>query len=373
MPIPTKIVQMTRKMKALRLTVGLGIALLAYLFFINRPILLAFIEIFHLKTASIYNSSKIIHNEMEAAPFNLNGLRYLVSVRDKKKTDENGFLFFDANHKNIGFFPTDSILPASLAVGEEVFVTASNSSKDNSESHISLFQFNNVMSNTPLNRKIIQSTKTKFFNTSLTYDEKRNNYVLAYEIDEPGLFPFSIRFLTSKDLKTWERVDYTFHPDEYAACPTIRVINGIYYLWYLEKLKYSRIFVTKVVRSHDLTNWQSSKITFLSPTKEEGINASDFDYINIDGKSHIFYATGNQLTDGYANIKYAIIDFQIDKVVDAFFAANPESALDKLGIETRHSLDLVSFVAHDAFSAGIKFLPSEGSLGRYWNALVRRF
>lgn len=364
---------MTRKMKARLLMAGLGIALLAYLIFINRPIPLAFIEVFHLKTASIYNSSKVIHNEMEAAPFSLNGLHYLVSVRDKKKSDENGFLFFDANHRKIGFFPTESILPASLAVGEDVFVTASNNSKDSSENHISLFKFNKDMSNTPLKKNIISSAKTKFFNTSLTYDAKRNNYVLAYEIDEPGLFPFSIRFLTSKDLKTWESVDYTFHPDEYAACPTIRVIDGVYYLWYLEKLKYSRIFVTKIARSLDLTNWQTSKIAFLTPTREEGINASDFDYINIDGKSHVFYATGDQLTDGYANIKYAIMDFEIDKVVDAFFDANPESSLGKLGVETRHSLDLVSFVAADAFSAGIKLLPSEGSLVRYWNALAKRF
>ena len=362
---------MTRKMKARLLMAGLGIALLAYLFFINRPIPLAFIEIFRLKTASIYNTSKVIHNEMEAAPFNLNGLHYLVSVRDKIKSDENGFLFFDANHKKIGFFPTESILPSSLAVGEGVFVTASDYSKGNSESHISLFQFNKGMSSPPLKKNIISSTKTKFFNTSLTYDEKRNNYVLAYEIDEPGLLPFSIRFLTSKDLKTWEQIDYTFHPDEYAACPTIRVIDGVYYLWYLEKLKYSRVFVTKIARSHDLTNWQTSRITFLSSTKEEGINASDFDYINIGGKSHIFYATSDQLTDGYANIKYTAIDFEIDKVVGEFFDANPESALGKLGIETRHSLDLVSFVAADAFSAGIKFLPSEGSLERYWKLLAK--
>ncbi len=196
---------------------------------------------------------------------------------------------------------------------------------------------------------------------------------MAYEIDEPGLIPFSIRFLTSKDLETWERVDYTFHPDEYAACPTIRVVDGVYYLWYLKKLKYSRVFVTKIARSHDLVNWQTSGITFLSSTKEEGINASDFDYINVGGKSHVFYATSDQLTDGYANIKYTAIDFEIDKVVDAFFDANPESALSKLGIETRRSMDLVSFVAADAFSAGIKLLPSEGSLERYWNALAKRF
>jgi hypothetical protein len=364
---------MTRKMKARLFMTGLGIALLAYLFFINRPIPLAFIEIFRLKTASIYTSSKVIHSEMEAAPFNLNGLLYLVSARDKKKSDENGFLFFDANHRKIGFFPTESFLPASLAVGEDVFVTASDYSKDKPESRISLFKFNKGMPNHPLMSNIISSTKTKFFNTSLTYDAKRNNYVLAYEIDEPGLFPFSIRFLTSRDLRTWDQVDYTFHPDEYAACPTIRVIDGVYYLWYLERLKYSRVFVTKIARSHDLTNWQTSKITFLSSTKEEGINASDFDYINIDGKSHIFYATGNQLTDGYAYIKYAVMNFEIDKVADAFFDADPESALGKLGIETRHSLDLVSFVAADAFSAGIKLLPSEGSLERYWNALAKRF
>jgi hypothetical protein len=360
-------------MKKRFLLAGLGIALVTYLLFINRPILLAFVEIFCVKTAVIYNTSKVIHNEMEAAPFNLKGLHYLVSVRDKTKSDENGFLFFDANHRKVGFFPTESILPSSLVVDDDVLVTASNDSKDNSISYISLFRFNTGISNPPLKKNIISSPKTKFFNTSLTYDEKRNNYVLAYEIDEPGLVPFSIRFLISKDLKIWESAGKTFRPDEYAACPTIRVINGVYYLWYLEKLKYSRVFVTKIARSHDLENWQTSRITFLSSTKEEGINASDFDYINIDHKSHIFYATGDQLTDGYANIKYAIVDFEIDELVDAFFDGDPEGALAKLGIETKHSLDLVPFVAADAFSASIKLLPSKGSLERYWNALMKRF
>jgi predicted GH43/DUF377 family glycosyl hydrolase len=229
------------------------------------------------------------------------------------------------------------------------------------------------MPSKPSQQNIISSTNTTYFNTSLAHDAKRDNYVLAYEIDEPGLFPFSIRFMTSKNLKSWELVNYTFHPDEYAACPTIRVIDGVYYLWYLEKLKYSRIFVTKIARSHDLTNWQTSRVTFLSPFKDEGINASDFDYVNIDGKSHIFYAIGDQLTNGSANIKYASIDFEIDKVVDAFFDPYPESALGRLGIETRNSLDLVSFVAADAFSAGVKLLPAEGSLGRYWNALLAKF
>lgn len=349
-----------------------SIGLIVYFSYINRPILLAFIEISGLNTAVLYEHTKSISNDMEAAPFKLDGFRYLVSVRNNPDLNKNGFRFFDANHRETGFFQSTSTLPSALVVGNDLLVTATNYDKEKLESQISLFRFEKGHSRFPYVQTVIASTWTSFFNSSLAYDPQRGSYVLAYEIDEPGLFPFSIRFLTSNDLKVWKKVEFTFHPDEYAACPTIRVINGVYYLWYLEKLKYSRIFVTRIARSHDLINWEVSKIAFLSPRKEDGINASDFDYINVDGRSHMFYAAGDQLTNGSANIRYAIANFEIDKVVDAFFDADPYKSLGKFGVKTRTSLDLINFVASDAFAAGIKLLPAEGSIGRYWGNLATR-
>ena len=46
--------------------------------------------------------------------------------------------------------------------------------------------------------------------------------------------PFTIRFADSRDLKTWRLTssDHIFTKDRYSSCPTIRFLDGMYYMIY---------------------------------------------------------------------------------------------------------------------------------------------
>ena len=172
-----------------------GVGFIVYFLYINRPIILSLIEISGLSTAVLYDNAKSISNDMEAAPFNRDGFHYLVSVRTQQELNKNGFRIFDVNHKQTSFFQTNSVLPSALAVGDDLVVTATNDDHENKQSRIQIFRFEKGNSHSPHVQTVIASSSTIFFNSSLAHDTQRENWILAYEIDEPGLTPFSIRFL----------------------------------------------------------------------------------------------------------------------------------------------------------------------------------
>lgn len=341
-----------------------------YFSYINRSVLLALIEVMQIQTASLYTDSNEISDDMEAAPFDLGGLHYLVSVRGEKLPDQNGFAIFDEKHVRISFYPTPASLASVLVFSGRLFVAASSDTPKGSGSEISIYEFDRGLTLPPSRRKVMSSASTRFFNSSLAYDETQKLFVLAYEIDEKGLTPFSIRFAVSKDLKKWDQVNYTFSPDEYAACPTIRVIKGIYYMWFLEKLKRSTVFLTRVARSADMVHWDVSKIAFLSPTVGENINTSDFDYVNFKGHSHVFYAIGDQTT--YSKIKHAVTKMEIDSIADLFFSPDPRRSLAKIGVAVHRLWNLIPFVVREVLRRGVKFLPAPESFDRYWKSLLLR-
>lgn len=142
------------------------------------------------------------------------------------------------------------------------------------------------------------------------------SYVMSYETCEPGTVCFNIRFATSPDLYSWTPAGSFFSPDAYAACPTIREIDGVYYMLYLKDFGH---WATVVARSTDLVNWETSPIVVLSAleTPGETINNSDVDLVEINGEVVMTYAIGDQQT--YTHIKLARFQGTIRDFFAKFF------------------------------------------------------
>ena len=149
---------------------------------------------------------------------------------------------------------------------------------------------------------------------------------MTLEVAEPNLDPFSIRFLESKDLMTWKVLEPIFGKEGYQAAPTIRYMGNYFYLWYLEerlddpKCRYARCvrFFTRVTRSHDLVNWETSPKIFLQPeTEEDQINASDVDFTEHDGKTYMVYTTGNQST--VADMRWSLTNATLKSIAESYF------------------------------------------------------
>jgi hypothetical protein len=148
------------------------------------------------------------------------------------------------------------------------------------------------------------------FNTSVCADPE--GYVMAFETAENNVKNFSIRFAKSKDLIHWEEVGNLFSPDYYAACPSIRYWNGMYYMLYLRTLKDG--YVTFIARSSDLTNFDEfsgneklgPNVQVISPKNaiDEGNNNSDIDLVEYHGWTVFVYADGDQRS--WANLRTAV-------------------------------------------------------------------
>jgi hypothetical protein len=155
------------------------------------------------------------------------------------------------------------------------------------------------------------------FNTSAC--KCPDGYLMAVEVGSPPQIVgtgFTTRFLKSKDLRKWELIPEpaVYTKDRYSACPTIRYVDGIYYMLYLEQMQ-GWSFQTYIARSRDLIRWELSprnpvlradvgdkKMANGSFTAEEqktiasaeDINNSDIDFVEFGGKVMIYYSWGNQ-------------------------------------------------------------------------------
>ncbi len=158
---------------------------------------------------------------------------------------------------------------------------------------------------------IARQTNEHLFNASVCKDDK--GYVMAYEQNVP--VQWSFRFARSNDLSTWTNVegvrfaDVTEHSA--CACPAIRYFAPYYYVlygafrgqgptnWYEYQLPETK-YITFLARSKDLATWELSptKHPMLDPTLGEGVNNTDADLFEWEGKTYVFYATGDQQTWG---------------------------------------------------------------------------
>lgn len=151
-------------------------------------------------------------------------------------------------------------------------------------------------------RVIIEQENEHLFNSSLC--KGADGYVIAYESNDARYPAFTTKFAQSPDLQTWSRLpEATFGTNRYTACPEIHYDNGYYYVLYLERRTPRHYFETYITRSPDLRQWTlSSANPVLSPRGlDEGINASDPALVEFDGKTHVFYSVGDQLS--WMNVK----------------------------------------------------------------------
>ena len=180
------------------------------------------------------------------------------------------------------------------------------------------------------------------FNNSVCKGADR--YIMAIEIDAPpeetGV-RFTIRFAESKDLRAWKLTPpaCVYAKDRYTSCPTLRFVDGQYYLMYCEALPGPE-YPTYLLRSRDLAHWESSPLNpvmklssddhkvagsaqGLTPADRERIVQaanvcnSDVDLCEFEGKVVLYYCWGNQ--NGIEHLAEARYDGPLSSLLKGFF------------------------------------------------------
>ena len=165
----------------------------------------------------------------------------------------------------------------------------------------------------------------ELFNETVCLADGR--YIMAYESRDAHYPPFTIYFAESSDLVAWKRIPgAVYGTDRYTACPTIRYVDGMFYMLYLEHRKPQWWFETFLTRSSDLLRWeQAPKNPVLDPEGIEDINTSDIDIVEYADNSgaprvRAYYATGNQKTWG--TVTWADFDGTQSEFFDWYYPQN---------------------------------------------------
>jgi hypothetical protein len=167
---------------------------------------------------------------------------------------------------------------------------------------------------------VTQEPTEHLFNSSVC--KGPDGYVLAYESNDPQWPGFTAKFARSTDLMNWAvEPGAILGKDRYAACPCIRYADGYYYVIYLEHREPLWRFEPYIVRSKDLKAWELSPANpILVPgAVDDGINASDVDLVEFDGKTYVYYAVGDQRT--WMNIKRVVKPGTLQDYLKSWFTA----------------------------------------------------
>jgi hypothetical protein len=178
------------------------------------------------------------------------------------------------------------------------------------------------------------------FNTSVC--KAGDRYIMTIEVGKPpevvGV-PFTARFAESRDLRRWTLLpeDRVFTKERYSACPTIRFLDGRFYMTYLEA-RPGPSYETHIVRSRDLIRWESSPLNpvLVASERDKAIvdprltdeqrkkvagavdrNNSDMDFCEFQGKMIITYSWGNQ--QGTEFLAEAAYDGSLASFLRGFF------------------------------------------------------
>lgn len=159
------------------------------------------------------------------------------------------------------------------------------------------------------------------FNSSVCQDEK--GYLMAYESDKPVQFCF--KFARSADLSKWEKIPdlvFTGEKREYSACPVIRYLKPYYYVIYLHApVEGHNGWISYIARSRDLAEWELSPYNpVLEATTGEGRNNSDVDLLEHEGRTYLYYATGDQ--ESWGTVRVAMYDGPQRAFFEGFFPGN---------------------------------------------------
>jgi beta-xylosidase len=165
---------------------------------------------------------------------------------------------------------------------------------------------------------VIRGENEGIFNSSVCRGP--DGFVLAYESDDSRYPAFTIKFARSKDLRGWTKIpESTFGTNRYTACPCLRYANGFYYVLYLEQRTPRWFFETYITRSRDLVHWElSSANPVLTPEGlDEGINASDPELAEENGRTFVYFAVGDQRT--WMNVKRASYPGRLTEFLESWF------------------------------------------------------
>ncbi len=167
-------------------------------------------------------------------------------------------------------------------------------------------------------KAILPEGEKKLFNNSVCKDEK--GFVMAYESNLPVQWCF--RFARSKDLSKWDKIDglvFAGEHNEFSACPVIRYIKPYYYVIYTHnRMKGHNGWLPFLARSKDLENWEHTSFNPITEAgKGEGINNSDFDILEYEGRTYLYYGDGDQATWG--NICVAMYDGPMKQFFESYF------------------------------------------------------
>jgi hypothetical protein len=194
--------------------------------------------------------------------------------------------------------------------------------------------FGRVMNSSGIDRFVTSDLKTwksekvilpegneHLFNSSVCRDDK--GFLMAYESDQPVQFCF--KFARSTDLSKWEKIPglvFTGEKKEYSACPMIRYLKPYYYVIYLHApLKDHNGWISYMARSKDLERWELSPFNpMLEATSGEGRNNSDVDMLEHEGRTWVYYATGDQETWG--TVRVAMYDGPEKAFFESYFPDN---------------------------------------------------
>ncbi|CAG5010677.1 hypothetical protein DYBT9275_04791 [Dyadobacter sp. CECT 9275] len=262
---------------------------------------------------------------MENTPFYFDSKLMMVANHRPGGADANGkdaYLYIDdmRTGQEVSRFGQGHSFVSAFSKGAELNVFA-----------LEFSDFGRIMNSKGINRLVTRDLKNwkqevaispeggeHLFNSSVCEDEQ--GYLMAYESDKPVQFCF--KFARSKDLSKWEKIPglvYTGEKKEYSACPVIRYFKPYYYVIYLHAaVKGHNGWVSYLSRSKDLKEWELSPFNpILEAEAGEGKNNSDVDLIEYEGKTFLYYATGDQET--WSTIRAAMYDGPMRTFFEGYF------------------------------------------------------
>lgn len=272
--------------------------------------------------------SDVGRTPMENTPFQL-GSRLLIVANNRPGGG-------DAKGKDAYLYIDD------LQTGKEVarfgqghsFVSAYVNDNELNVFALEFTDFGRIMNSTGIDRLVstdLKNWKTgkailpeggeHLFNSSVCRDDK--GYLMAYESDKPVQFCF--KFARSTDLSKWEKISgltFTGENHEYSACPVIRYFKPYYYVIYLHApIEGRNGWISYLARSKDLADWELSPFNpILEAEAGEGKNNSDVDLLEHEGKTYLYYATGDQ--ESWGTVRVAMFNGTEKAFFESHFPQN---------------------------------------------------
>ena len=238
---------------------------------------------------------------METAPVEYKGEMIIITFeRGGNESFGRKIEVYDyKNYKKIAEVPWDKGLGSAIVIDDKLFVFGSSDWSKYSnciyKAELELGDKPRILQEEPV---FCAGENKRIFNTSVAKTE--NGFVIAYEEDENKTNVFYTAFLKSENLSDFENLNINYRKGTYTACPTLRYRDGFYHLFFLDRIKLkdgSERFITKMTFAKDLALFPEENLTVvLDPKFGLSINNSDFDLVEHEGNTYLFYAEGDQKT-----------------------------------------------------------------------------